>query len=154
KTIDALRRASGEAEARLAGSDSRLAREFPEFAALTRPQPLEVEEVQKLLGSDEALVFFLPDDKEGRIFAVTRDAFAWHDIALGADAMAEKVKAFRRGLDVGEWVAARATGKPGMFDLGLAHDLYVALLDPVNTLIKDKRHLLVVPTGALTALPF
>lgn len=154
KSIDALRRASSEAEARLAGSDLRLAREFPQFAGLTRPQPLKVEEVQKLLGSDEALVFFLPDEKESRVFAVTRDAFTWHDIALGADAMAEKVKAFRSGLDVGEWVAARAAGKPGMFDLGLAHQLYVALLGPVETMIKDKRHVLIVPTGALTALPF
>ncbi|WP_439407713.1 tetratricopeptide repeat protein [Bradyrhizobium sp. DASA03076] len=154
KAIDALRRASGEAEARLTASDRRLAREFPEFTALTRPQPLEVSAVQNLLGSDEALVFFLPDDKESRVFAVTRDGFAWHDIALGADALANKVKAFRRGLDVGEWVAARSAGAPGMFDLGLARDLYVALLDPVDALIRDKRHLLVVPTGALTALPF
>ncbi|MBC9883386.1 CHAT domain-containing protein [Bradyrhizobium sp. INPA01-394B] len=154
KAIDALRRASGEAEARLTESDAKLAREFPEFAALTRPQPLEVKAVQNLLGSDEALVFFLPDDKESRVFAVTREAFAWHDIALGADALADKVKAFRRGLDVGEWAAARTAGAPGMFDLGLARDLYIALLDPVDTLIKDKRHLLVVPTGALTALPF
>lgn len=154
KAIDALRRASGEAEARLTESDRRLAREFPEFAALTRPQPLEVKAVQNLLGSDEALVFFLPDEKESRVFAVTRDAFAWHDIAFGTDALADKVRAFRRGLDVGEWVAARTAGAPGMFDLGLARDLYIALLDPVDALIKDKRHLLVVPTGALTALPF
>ena len=41
-----------------------------------------------------------------------------------------------------------------LFDLDLAHELYDALLAPVEELIKDKRHLIVVPSGALTALPF
>ena len=41
-----------------------------------------------------------------------------------------------------------------MFDLGVAHELYGTLLGPVEALIKGKPHLLVVPTGALTALPF
>ena len=40
------------------------------------------------------------------------------------------------------------------FDLDLAHQLYTLLLGPVEALVKDKGHLLVVPSGALTALPF
>jgi CHAT domain-containing protein len=35
-----------------------------------------------------------------------------------------------------------------------ANELYATLLGPVETLIKDKRQLLIVPSGALTALPF
>ena len=45
-------------------------------------------------------------------------------------------------------------GWRGLFDLGLAHELYNALIGPVEPLIRDKRHLMVVPSGALTALPF
>src|SRR5262249_205178 len=45
-------------------------------------------------------------------------------------------------------------GKPQLFDLAVAHELYVALFGPVETLIKDKPQLLIVPTGPLTALPF
>jgi CHAT domain-containing protein len=41
-----------------------------------------------------------------------------------------------------------------LFDLDLAHELYETLIGPVEPLIKDKRHLIVVPSGALTALPF
>ena len=41
-----------------------------------------------------------------------------------------------------------------LFDLGLAHELYETLIGPVEALIRDKRHLIVVPSGALTALPF
>jgi CHAT domain-containing protein/Tfp pilus assembly protein PilF len=42
----------------------------------------------------------------------------------------------------------------GLFDLALAHELYETLIGPVEALIRDKRHLIVVPSGALTALPF
>ena len=45
-------------------------------------------------------------------------------------------------------------GKPQLFDLLLAHELYTTLLGPVEALVRDKKHLLLVPTGALTALPF
>jgi CHAT domain len=41
-----------------------------------------------------------------------------------------------------------------LFDLGLAHELYTTLFGPADALIKDKRYLLLVPTGALAALPF
>jgi CHAT domain-containing protein/tetratricopeptide (TPR) repeat protein len=45
-------------------------------------------------------------------------------------------------------------GRRDLFDLGRAHELYQSLLGPVETLVKDKRDLVVVPSGALTALPF
>jgi CHAT domain-containing protein len=41
-----------------------------------------------------------------------------------------------------------------LFDLSFAHELYQTLIGPVEALIKDKRHLIIVPSGALTALPF
>ena len=49
---------------------------------------------------------------------------------------------------------APAASPRELFDLGLAHELYATLIGPVEALIKDKRHLIVVPSGALTALPF
>jgi CHAT domain-containing protein len=47
-----------------------------------------------------------------------------------------------------------AEGPRELFDLGVAHELYSALIGPVEALIKDKKHLIVVPSGALTGLPF
>jgi CHAT domain-containing protein/tetratricopeptide (TPR) repeat protein len=49
---------------------------------------------------------------------------------------------------------ALVAGRPDLFDLARAHELYATLLGPVEGLIKDKARLIVVPTGALTALPF
>jgi len=50
--------------------------------------------------------------------------------------------------------ASDASGKSHLFDLALANELYVALLGGVEALTKGKPSLLVVPSGALTALPF
>jgi CHAT domain-containing protein/Tfp pilus assembly protein PilF len=135
-----------------AGLQKSLSTEFPDYAALSNPLPLKAKEIQALLSSDEAMVLFALADQESYALALTRDRLDWQRIPLGAEALSEKVAAFRRGLDVGK--ASDASGKTGLFDLALANELYVSLLGPVEGLMKDKRSLLVAPSGALTALPF
>ena len=71
-----------------------------------------------------------------------------------AKALSNKVSALRHGLDVTELTKSPNAGTPDLFNLSSSHELYATLLGSVETLIKDKRHLLIVPTGALTALPF
>jgi CHAT domain-containing protein len=112
--------------------------------------------VQRLLRADEALVFWLTGNtnaKETYVFAVTRDGFAWRALPLATAELESKVTAFRRGLDLEELGKSIAAGKPVLFDLALAHELHMTLLGPVDGLIKGRKQLLVVPTGALTALP-
>ena len=153
--IEALRGQIADVESRLAVVAARLEKEFPDYAALASPKPLGVEDAQKLLGADEALVFFVVGVKWGVVFVLTREDFSWKAIRLGADELSAKVLAFRRGLDVDQLNRSiEVRGKPALFDVGLAQELYTTLLGPVDTLVKGKRHLLVVPSGALTALPF
>jgi CHAT domain-containing protein/Tfp pilus assembly protein PilF len=128
------------------------AAEFPDYAALSNPLPLKAKEIQELLSGDEAMVLFALADKESFVLALTRDEFDWQRIALGADALSQKVAVLRRGLDVGK--ASDSTGKSGLYDLALANELHATLFGPVEGLVKDKRSLLVAPSGALTALPF
>jgi CHAT domain-containing protein/Tfp pilus assembly protein PilF len=138
-----------------AGLQKILAAEFPDYAALSNPLPMTVREVQSLLSPDEALVLFAVVDSEGYVLAITRDGFAWRRLPLGSEAVSQKVAAFRRGLDLSQFGNANdPSGRAGLFDLMLANKLYAALLGPVETPVKDKRTLLVVPSGALTALPF
>jgi CHAT domain-containing protein/Tfp pilus assembly protein PilF len=129
-----------------------LAVEFPAYASLSNPPPMTTREIQRLLSGDEAMVLFAVADKESYVVALTRDGFDWKPVPLGAEALSRKVAAFRRGLDIGS--ASDASGKSGLFDLALANELYVTLLGPIEALVKDKRSLLVAPSGALTALPF
>lgn len=134
------------------GLQKTLAVEFPDYASLSNPLPLTVKEIQPLLSADEAMVIYSVVDSQSYVVAITHEGVDWKEISLGADALAQKVAAFRRGLDVGK--ALDASGKSGLFDLALASELYAALLGPAEALTKDKRNLLVVPSAALTALPF
>jgi CHAT domain-containing protein/tetratricopeptide (TPR) repeat protein len=131
------------------------AAEFPDYAALSNPLPMTAREIQALLSGDEAMVLFSVVDKESYVFALTRESFDWKPLPLGAEAVSQKVAAFRHGLNVDAIGNANdASGTAGLFDLALANELYATLLGPVEQLVKDKRSLLVVPSGALTALPF
>jgi CHAT domain-containing protein len=152
--IERVRKEIAEIDGRIAAISARLEKDFPDYAALASPKPLHAEEAQKVLGADEALVFYLMGGNESYIFALTRESFIWRTIPIGAKDLLAKIAAFRHGLDVGELRASIDAGKPVLFDLGLAHELYTAVIEPVETLVNDKPPLLVVPTGALTSLPF
>jgi CHAT domain-containing protein/tetratricopeptide (TPR) repeat protein len=158
---------------RLDAVDKELAADFPDYAALANPAPLSVEEVQQQLGADEALVLFLdtperaPTPDETFIWVVTRNDARWVRSELGTAGLAREVASLRCGLDRdGAWIGTRCndllktTHAPGNgideplpFDLARAHALYKALFGQVEDLIKDKQ-LLIVPSGALTQLPF
>lgn len=143
--IDDIRRNITDTEGKLAATSAQLQEQFPEFAKLAHPKPLQVEEAQEPLGSDEALVLFLTGKNESYVFALTANDFDWHAMPIGADGLAAEIEKFRSGLDVNRFQ---------QFDLNLAYQLFGQLMAPVDALIKDKRHLLIVPSGALTALPF
>ena len=152
--IAALRQEVGRLEERQKALQARLQNEFPDYAALSSPRPLNAEQAQLLIGDAEAMVVFLPGEKESYVFAVTHTDFDWRVIPLGRADLARKVADFRRGLDVVDLNASIAAGKPVLFNLDAAHELYTALLAPVEAVIRDKRNLAVVPAGPLTGLPF
>ncbi len=98
---------------------------------------MTAKEIQALLSGNEAMVLFSVVDKESYVFALTRERFDWKPLPLGAEALARKVAAFRRGLDIGK--ATDASGKSGLFDLALANELYATLLGPVETLFNPSQ---------------
>ena len=166
-------------DASIIAIDKRLIVEFPDYAALARPAPLTVQEVQSQLGSDEALVLFLgtpewtPTPEETFIWVVTKTDVRWVRSDLGTPALQREVAALRCGLDAGLWDDDAGSGRcrdllkaePERdiqgnvrtetlpFARPRAHDLYKALFGQVEDLIRDK-HLLIVPSGPLTQLPF
>jgi CHAT domain-containing protein/tetratricopeptide (TPR) repeat protein len=151
---------------RIAAIDKRLAGDFREYASLVSPAPLSIEETQAQLRADEALVLILdtdalkPEPEESFIWVVTKTDRRWVRSHLGTEALRREVQALRCGLDLEvraeaqcASLASASAGGPIGFDLARAHGLYKALLGGVEDLIKD-RHLLIVPSGALTQLPF
>ncbi|MGD9804861.1 MAG: CHAT domain-containing protein [Hyphomicrobiaceae bacterium] len=121
---------------------------FPDYVALTEPQPLTIAATQALLRPTEALVTLLIGRQQSFVWAITRERSAWVRMAAGNQSLAEHVTALRRGLEPGP------TGETAPFDLTRAHELYRLLLGQVEPVIRDKPNLILVPTGALTSLPF
>jgi CHAT domain-containing protein len=126
------------------------AKDFPDYAALSNPLPLTQAEIQSFLLDDEAIVLFSRSGgTKTFVFALTRGGVDWKEIPIAADTLVQKIGAFRRGLDLNALANAA-----DLFSPSLASELYEVLFGPVDALIKDKKHLLVVPAGPLTALPF
>ena len=158
-------------EARIAEIDETLARDFADYAALANPHPVGITEVQQLLTADEALLLFVdtaklgPAPEETFIWVVTKSNVRWVRSELGTPTLKRQVAALRCGLDYyGAWrvndsECPKLTGvtfaAPDAlpFDLARAHDLYFGLFGQIEDEIRGK-HLLVVPSGPLTAFPF
>jgi CHAT domain-containing protein/tetratricopeptide (TPR) repeat protein len=163
----------GAVDSRLADIGRKLAKDFPDYAALASPAPVSVAGVQAQLGADEALVLFLDTDarfkplpEETFVWVVTRTHVRWVRSDLGTAALNREVAALRCGLDNALWgdkdkrarcvEVLEAQGSENNvlpFPVARAHALYKALLGEVEDLIAGK-HLLIVPSGALTQLPF
>jgi tetratricopeptide (TPR) repeat protein/CHAT domain-containing protein len=175
ETEDSLSARLAVIESRIVEIDKILVKDFPDYAALASPTPLTVAQVQNQLRPDEALVLFLvtpafkPAPEESFIWVVTKTDLRWMRIELGASGLTERITALICGLDRAAWngdgvrQCANVLGiaikkapredEPLPFDLTRAHDLYSALFGQIDNVVRDK-HLLIVPSGALTRLPF
>jgi tetratricopeptide (TPR) repeat protein/CHAT domain-containing protein len=98
--VEMLRNQIKETEEKLAADKVQIEKEFPAYGTLTEPHPLKVDEVLKLLGADEALVFFLTGEKESYVFALTRETFDWRTIPIGGEALENRIRDFRVGLTI------------------------------------------------------
>jgi len=152
--IEDLRRRSKELESKLNVVNAKLEKNFPDYTALVTPKPAKVSDIQALLSPTEALVFWLPVEKETFVFALTKNKFDWKTIPIGAEQLSQKIAKFRVGLNPEKFEQSLREGNPQQFDLNVAFDLYSELFGPVERLIKDKHDLIIAAAGALTALPF
>lgn len=132
-------------------------RQFPEYFRLVRPAPPTPAEVGELLLEGEVMVSIYTASEASYVFAVTRSTdtrearnVALHVAPLGAVAAGEAVRKLRTALDVGDVPLERLPP----FDLGLAHQLYTQLLEPLRPQWGAAKQLIVSASGALGQLPF
>jgi len=131
--------------------DTTLTQRFPKYQELASPQPLKVEDAQKLLSSDEALISYLVGYDESYLWVVRKDKVAMHKIELSAEALNKIVHRLRRLLDPAD-IETLKDIQP--FAVKEAHELYQHLFSKAEPLLKGINHLIVVPDGALQSLPF
>ena len=167
---DRLKSRIEEIGGRIDEIDRSLSKQAPEYAALSKPTPISIADTQALLNSDEALLQFLDVRSVGSVpetgfaWLVTKEGAEWVRLPVGTHGLAQAVATLRCGLDAKRWSddgeglcgellkldkSARAWLP---FDLNVAFELYQSLIGPFEAKVKGK-HLLVVPSGALTALP-
>lgn len=168
QAADALRRNISNVEARLAALAAEIARVAPAFSEVSQQKPLSLRETQSLLRPNEALVLFLSRNSEATFaWIVTNSGVRWLRLPIGQRALAIEVAALRCGLNATGWAdpgcqrltgtvytdADRDSGKPLPFDHARAHRLYKLLFAEAAGLLTGK-HLILVPSGPLSYLPF
>ncbi|MDX2156104.1 MAG: CHAT domain-containing tetratricopeptide repeat protein [Hyphomicrobiaceae bacterium] len=153
-TPGGIREEMAAIEREQAAVGTRIEREFPTYAALTRPSPVAVADLQRLLAPSEALLFLHVGREQTTVFAVSPTEFAWHGVPIRRQQLAELVVRFRAGLETDPGALASGGSAHAVFDPGVAHDLFKLLLGPVDRIAGGAANLLVVPTGSLTSVPF
>ncbi|WP_314955390.1 CHAT domain-containing protein [Bradyrhizobium cosmicum] len=146
--------------------DRTIAAQFSDYAALVTKAPIAIEDVQKQLRSNEAMLLFTTTSRATFVWTVTRADVRWHAAELGEKQLIEAVGALRCGLDAEAWLDKASTcaqklgrknslgaDEPLPFDQERAVALYQALLGPVARDI-DGKELILVPSGPLATLPF
>jgi CHAT domain-containing protein/Tfp pilus assembly protein PilF len=146
--------------------DRAIAAQFPDYAALVTKAPIAIEDVQKQLRPNEAMLLFTTTSRATFVWTVTRSDVRWHAADLGEKRLNDAVSALRCGLDAEAWLdkASACLQRLGRktplgadeqlpFDQERAFALYEALLGPVARDI-DGKELILVPSGPLATLPF
>lgn len=153
-----------EVAARLEAIDARISREFPGFAKLSDPAPLPIAAVQRMLASNEVMIFIANRLNQSLVWAIGRDTAQWALAPVGEEELVREIAALRCGLDETAWQGDGAKACPGLpgqtwrpgtslpYDLKRAHALYEALLGPFDGITRGKR-LLVATSGPLATLP-
>ena len=118
-------------------------RRFSDYVALSKPQPLIIDETQPLLADDEALVVFNFDVKS-YAWIVTRTDAGWIELKVTAKDLDTHVKRLRQSL-------TSDNGKP--FDAMLSYKIYHSTFGAIADKIESKKRLSFITNGALTSLP-
>jgi CHAT domain-containing protein/Tfp pilus assembly protein PilF len=116
---------------------------FPDYVALSKPQPLTIEQTQALLADDEALVT-IDLDKKSYVWVVTKDQAEWKELTVNAEDVSKLVETLRAGLD---------PDSPKPFERRVAYQVYRRVLGPIEDIISQKKRLSFVLSGGLTSLP-
>jgi CHAT domain-containing protein len=127
-----------------------IAKKFPNYGNLVNPAPPSVADLQAQLTGDEALLSFYFGRFDSFVWVLRKDGpvqFARIDAKLGD--INARVSKLREALEPN---APMISDIPP-FDLGLAYDLYGALLKPTEATWRPAKNLIVVTNGALGLLP-
>lgn len=116
------------------------------------PEVSDLAALRGLLPQGSALIDYLTVRGRSAALVVTPRAHRLVSLPLSPDSL--RSLADRLRLPLSQAYAGRIDLSRAAFDLHVAHQLYRALLEPVESLLTGVTHLLVVPDGPLHYVPF
>jgi CHAT domain-containing protein len=126
-------------------------RRFPAYAQLIDPPPMTVDQGRATLRRGEALISTYVARDRTFVWAIPHTGSVTFAVApLGDRVLEQAVRRLRAALDPN----ATTLDQIPAFDVGLAHDLYRQVLEPVKAGWETAERLLIVPHGPLGHLPF
>jgi CHAT domain-containing protein len=129
---------------------------FPDYVALSKPQPVSLQETQALLGNDEALLVF-DFDAKSYAWILTKTDADWKELKISVgdlDAQVRTLRSILLGLLERSYQAADdGVAHTPRFDPALAHKIYQATFGVFGNKIAAKKRLSIITNGALTSLP-
>lgn len=134
------------ATAQARGLEQQLQAAFPDYARLTKPAPVTATALSARLGEGQALVQFAFASSGSYGFILTKAGIWAYPVTVTRADLQEKVGELRRS------ITPRAGVLPP-FDLDLSHDLYVRLFGGAGEVLAGVKHLVLVPSAALSSLP-
>jgi CHAT domain-containing protein len=117
-------------------------RDDPEFERMVSVRPSSFAKIQQFLPPDVVLAAYYPSAERTLVFAVTRDQSHVYASQVGRAELDSFIGQARRGL---------VSGKQDSAPLSKLHQV---LISPIEPLLKEKKMLVVVPSGKLYYLPF
>ena len=161
--IQALRERSGNEEARRRLVRSRLEKEYPRFADLRNPKPLQVRDVQQLLSADEVVLSYFVTPSRTGLWAITRENLEFKTLPLTREEIIQRSERFRRGFS--EVARAISRMAPAVSDEQFralfsefrcddGYELYKSLVLPVEPLLRSKSFVFLALDDLLYKLPF
>lgn len=119
----------------------------PLYYQLRYPSPLERNDIQRLLTSeDSAILEYSLGEQDAYLFVVTTAGLTVHPLALSQQEISEEVRRISTGFKPG--------GQLPFSYKQAAQRLYETLIAPAKAELAGKRHLLIAPDGVLSYLPF
>ena len=129
-----------------------LAQSFPEYAEIASPRPMDLSEVQNLLGPGEALIVYAVSDAATFVYLVRPGRAVFKRVDLDEKGLRKAVAQLRSQLTpVGVYGLADLLDRG--YDAEEAYRLYQLLFAPVEPDLEAVHHVFVVPDGALQSLP-
>lgn len=161
--LTAIEAEQASLEQGIAAIDARFEAEFPDFFSLLRPAPVSIPELFALLKQtpDEGVLMVLPTPFGTHTIAVSSSNFDWQVSELSEGVIDAAVRRLRWDLGASvdvtpseeeEWFNEGEGIYP--FDRAMAFGFYRQLVEPVEDVLKGKRHVYVVAGGSLSSLPF